>query len=289
MENNKSKPIIIGSVVFAALLIIALLLTIGSVKKANKSLNDEKLRSEQLTAEKAQCTADLDKTKADLASLKSKYDENEKLLADTKSKLDAAEKRARALAGQAVAYKEAKKEIEVLQQTKANLENELSALKSEYNKLLASSNELQAAKTRLEQEKKQLEDQLAEARTFDSDNMMVTAVRGKTTEKLVVVARRAKKLNISFDVPRSLTETVSFRITTPGGQTLTAENSNITWKISEDVRNLTASLSPVRGEFEESRQVNLTYTPSAKLAPGIYGIELICQGKTIGRCRIKLR
>lgn len=289
MENNKSKPIIIGSVVFAALLIIALLLTIGSVKKANKSLNDEKLRSEQLTAEKTQLTADLDKTKADLATLKSQYDENEKLLAETKSKLDAAEKRARSLSSQAAAYATAKKELETLQQTKAGLEQQLSSLKSEYDKLLARSNELQAANTRLEQEKKQLEEQLAEARTFDADNMMVTAVRGKTTEKIVAVARRAKKLNIAFDVPKSLTENISFKITTPGGQTLTAENSDISWKITENAGNLTASLSPVTGLFEESRQVTLTYTPSAKLAPGIYSIELLCQNKAIGHCRIKLR
>lgn len=289
MENNKSKPIIIGSVVFAALLIVALLLTIGSVRKANKNLNDEKLHSEQLTAEKAQLTGELDKTKADLATLKSQYDENEKLLAETKSKLDAAEKRARSLAGQAAAYANAKKELETLQQTKESLEQQLSSLKSEYDRLLARSNELQAANTRLEQEKKQLEEQLAEARTYDADNVMVTAVRGKTTEKIVAVARRTKKLNIAFDVPKSLTENISFKITTPGGQTLTAENSNISWKISENAGNLIASLSPVTGQFEEARQVTLTFTPKDKLAAGIYSIELICKDKTIGHCRIKLR
>ncbi len=66
MENGKTKPIIIGSVALAVILVIALLLSIGSVKKANKSLNDEKLRSEQLASENATLAVSLKKQKLTL-------------------------------------------------------------------------------------------------------------------------------------------------------------------------------------------------------------------------------
>lgn len=289
METGKMKPIIIGSVALIALLILALFLSIGSVKKANKNLSDEKLRTEQLTAEKQQLTGELEKTKADLAALKSKNAENEKLLAETNSKLEAAEKRARALAGQAVALNNAKKEIEELKQAKSALEREAAALKSEYDKLLARSNEMQKANAQLEEEKKQLAAKLEQAMKYDFDNMMVTAVKGKKKEKLVVHAAKTKKIHIAFDVPKSLTEDISFKITTPGGQTVTAENRDLRWSFPAATGVVTASLSPVTGEFEESRQVNLTYSPSAPLVPGIYKIELICKGNILGQCRVKLR
>ncbi len=143
--------------------------------------------------------------------------------------------------------------------------------------------------SRLENEKKQLTEELEKAKTYIADNMMVSAVRGKTTERLVVVARRAKKINISFDVPKSLTDNISFKIKTPDGQTLTAENNELQWSFPDRPGVIMANLSPVTGEFEEGRQVNLTYTPSSKLAPGIYTIELICNNITIGHCRIRLR
>ena len=115
--------------------------------------------------------------------------------------------------------------------------------------------------------------------TYEFDNAMVTAVRGKKTEKLVAVAGRTKKINITFDVPKSLTDDVSFKITTPGGQTVTAENNELKWSFPERPGVITASLSPVSGLFEESRQVNLTYTPSAKLVPGIYAITTRRRGR----------
>ena len=288
--ENKGNGIIIGGVVaFAVILILGLLLTIGSVKKSNKALNDEKLRSEQLASDKAGLEKDIEKLNADLSAMKIKADENEKLIAETNKKLADAERRARALAADSKALQTCRKEMEELKQVKANLEKESSALKAEYDKLLARSNELQAANAKLDAEKKDLAAKLEHAMTYDFDNVMVTAVRGKSTEKLVILARRTKKINITFDVPKSLTDDVSFKITTPGGQTVTTESGELNWSFPERPGIMTASLSPVTGEFEESRQVNLTYTPSAKLVPGIYAIELVSKGNVIGHCRIKLR
>lgn len=283
------KIILGGCAALAVILLIGLLISLGAVKKTNNKLAEEQLRYEKLMAEKTQADADIVKLKSDLEALNSKLSENGKLLEETNNKLAAAEKRARALAGESVALKACRTEMEDLKKAKAALESEAASLRSDYDKLLAKSNELQKNNDLLEQEKKQLAAKLDEMMLYDSDNMMTTAVRGKTVEKPVIVARRAKKLNVVFDVPKSLTEEITFTIKTPAGQTITAESTDINWNVTFNPSNLTASLSPFTGEFEESRQVNLTYTPKEKLTAGIYSIELLCRNKIIGHCRIRLR
>ena len=283
------KIILGGCAALAVILLIGLLIALGAVKKTNNKLNEEQLRYEKLMAEKTQADADIAKLKSDLEALNTKLNENGKLLEETNNKLAAAERRARALAGESAALKACRTETEDLKKAKADLESEAASLRSDYDKLLAKSNELQKNNDLLEQEKKQLAAKLDEMMLYDSDNMMTTAVRGKTVEKPVIVARRAKKLNVVFDVPKSLTEEITFTIKTPAGQTITAESTDINWNVTFNPSNLTASLSPFTGEFEESRQVNLTYTPKEKLTAGIYSIELICRNKIIGHCRIRLR
>ena len=283
------KIILGGCAALAVILLIGLLISLGAVKKTNNKLAEEQLRYEKLLAEKTQADADIVKLKSDLEALNSKLSENGKLLEETNNKLAAAEKRARALAGESAALKACRTEMEDLKKAKAALESEAASLRSDYDKLLAKSNELQKNNDLLEQEKKQLAAKLDEMMLYDSDNMMTTAVRGKTVEKPVIVARRAKKLNVVFDVPKSLTEEITFTIKTPAGQTITAESTDINWNVTFNPSNLTASLSPFTGEFEESRQVNLTYTPKEKLTAGIYSIELLCRNKIIGHCRIRLR
>jgi len=289
MENRNMKIILGGCAALAVILLIGLLIALGAVKKTNNKLNEEQLRYEKLMAEKTQADADIAKLKSDLEALNTKLNENGKLLEETNNKLAAAERRARALAGESAALKACRTETEDLKKAKADLESEAASLRSDYDKLLAKSNELQKNNDLLEQEKKQLAAKLDEMMLYDSDNMMTTAVRGKTVEKPVIVARRAKKLNVVFDVPKSLTEEITFTIKTPAGQTITAESTDINWNVTFNPSNLTASLSPFTGEFEESRQVNLTYTPKEKLTAGIYSIELICRNKIIGHCRIRLR
>ncbi|HPC97734.1 MAG TPA: hypothetical protein P5257_05305 [Bacteroidales bacterium] len=289
MENRNMKIILGGCAALAVILLIGLLIALGAVKKTNNKLNEEQLRYEKLMAEKTQADADIAKLKSDLEALNTKLNENGKLLEETNNKLAAAERRARALAGESAALKACRTETEDLKKAKADLESEAASLRSEYDKLMAKSNELQKNNELLEQEKKQLAAKLDELMLFDTDNIMVTAVRGKKTDKPVICAVRTKRINMSFDVPKTLTDDISFRIKTPSGQTVTAESGEIKWNVSFNTANLTASLSPFTGEFEESRQVNLTYTPKEKLTTGVYSIELICRNKTIGNCRIRLR
>jgi len=223
------------------------------------------------------------------SSLKQKSDENQKLLAETNIKIADSEKKINSLSGENRSLRANRKELEELKKTKAGLEKESFQLKSDYDKLMAQNKDLQNTIASLETEKKNLALKLDNAQKFNSDNFLLTATRGKKTEKLVVKASRTKKLNMAFEVPQSLTEAISFKIVTPSGTTINPDDKSLSWTFPIESRNLTASLSFVSGEFEQSRQVVLNYAPKEKLVKGEYKIQILTGNTNIGSCRIMLK
>ena len=105
----------------------------------------------------------------------------------------------------------------------------------------------------------------------------------------MIRASRTKKLNMTFEVPQSLTETISFKIVTPTGSTINPDDKAISWYFPLDSRNFTASLSSVTGEFEQSRQIVLSYASKVKLVKGEYKIQILSNDNHIGSCRILLK
>ncbi|MCK7521386.1 MAG: hypothetical protein MZV64_28735 [Ignavibacteriales bacterium] len=87
-------------------------------------------------------------------------------------------------------------------------------------------------------------------RLYFADDFLVTATRGKKTEKVVARASRAKKLNVAFEVPQSLTDAVSFTILTPAGTLINPDDKGISWYFPLDSRNFTVSLSPLTGNLK---------------------------------------
>jgi myosin heavy subunit len=287
MESSQSKTIISIALIILFLLLAGLGFIMNSKNK--KNLNAEKLRSEALLSEKLLVEKELEKIKNDLATLQAKNDADEKTLADLRSSISDKDRRISSLSRQNKTLTSDNTELAALRQAKETLDNEYTTLKSEYDRQVAQNNELQKSVSALEAEKTQLESKLNEITLYDSDNFMVYGSRGKKKEKLTFWACRTKKLNVDFEVPQSLTENINFKLTTPSGTTVTAENASLTWEIAPDPRNYTASLSSVSGEFEQSRTVSLTYASKEKLAKGEYKIQLLCNDRTIGNCRVRLK
>jgi myosin heavy subunit len=289
MENNRQKTIIYVGAVIIALLLIGIFLMLGSNKKNKRNLNNEKIASEKLLSEKLNGEKELTKLQADFSSLKQKSDANTKLLAETNTKIAESEKRINSLSGENRSLRANRKELEDLKKVKADLEKESSRLQSDYEKLLAQNKDLQNSLSSLETEKNNLAIQFEKAMKINTDNFLVTATRGKKTEKIVIKASRTKKLNMTFEVPQSLTEAISFKIVTPSGTTINPDDKTLSWTFPLDSRSLTASLSTVTGEFEQSRQVVLNYAPKGKLVKGEYKIQILCDNNNIGNCRIILK
>lgn len=285
---NQRTITTIGAVIIAVLL-LGLIFTFVSNNRNKKDLRTEKLTSEKLLAEKSSVENELAKLKSDFNTLKQMSDANDKLLSETSSKLAENEKRLNYLARENRSLSGNKKELEELQRVKADLENQYSVLKTENDKLSSRMKELQSSLTALEAEKKSLSDQLEKARLYIADDYLVTATRGKKTERVVAWASRAKKLNVAFEVPQSLTESISFTILTPAGSLIKPDDKSISWNFPLDSRNFTASMSPVTGEFERSRQVMFNYVPGGKLIKGDYKIQILSDGNVIGNCRLRLK
>lgn len=281
-----------SKVIGIAIIILLLLLTAGGFyfnSKNKKNLNAEKLRTESLLSEKLQVQKELDKIKNDMASLLTKSQASEKELAESQASLSDKEKRIAYLSRQLSSQNKSKSEMEELQKEKAALDNSYASLKSEYDKLAAQGQDLKNSLASLEAEKNELTKKIDNAALYETDNFMAFGSRGNKKDKLTFWACRTKKLNLNFEVPQSLTEEISFRVTTPSGKVINPEDKSLTWKITQDPRNFTASLSMLSGEFESSRQVVLTYQSKEKLERGEYKIQILCKDVNIGNCRLKLK
>lgn len=286
MENSNQKTLTYIGAAIIALLLLGLILTMVYNSRNKKSLAAEKLNSERLLTEKSTIQTDLERIKQEIASLKLKSDENARLLSDTEAKLTDTEKRMRSLSAQSA--KKSKAAEEDFQKQKAALEKEYADLKLNYDNQMSVNGNLQKKLSEMEAQTNDLLGKLKMMNTFNSDNFEVVTTRGKT-DRQVVVARRVKKLNVNFEVPQSLTDAISFKIVTPAGTTITPEDKSLSWIFPPNARHLTASLSPVTSEFEESRRVSLTYAPKEKLVGGEYRIQIFSNGQNIGNCRIRLR
>jgi myosin heavy subunit len=238
--------------------------------------------SGKLSAEK-----EVAKLKADFSSLQQKIDENQKLINENNIRIAESEKKLSSLSAENRKLQGTRKELEALNKVKADLEQESSRLKSDYDKLAAQNKDLQNSLAA--SEKKYLALLQENELRISSDNFLITATRGKKAEKIVVRASRAKKLNMAFEVPQNLTQSIGFKLTTPSGTTINPDDKSLTWTFPQDSRNFTASLSTITGEFEQSRQVVLNYLPKGKLAKGEYKIQIYSGDKNIGNCRIVLK
>jgi len=289
MEDNRQKVLIYTGVAVIGLLLIGIFFSIGANNKNKKNLDSEKLASEKLLSEKLSVEKELAKVQADFSTLRLQSDSNSKMLAETNARISAQEKKINSLSGENRSLRASRNELDVLKKTKADLEKEALRLNSEYDKLLTQNQNLQKSLSSIEAEKKALTLQLENIIKANTDNFLITATRGKKTEKIVIKASRSKKLNITFEVPQNLTDAISFKLVTPAGTTIDPEDKSLSWIFPMDSRNYTASLSSVTGEFEQSRQVILSYVPKVKLVKGEYKIQVLASGNVIGNCRIALK
>jgi hypothetical protein len=289
MGNNRQKTVIYLGAIVIAFLAIGMVLNSVTISKGKRNLNTEKQTSEKLLSEKLSIEKQQDRLLTDFSTLKQMSDVNTKLLAETNIKIADKEKKINSLAAENRSLRTNKKELADLKKAKTELEKESSQLKVAFEKLMVQNKDLQNTISSLEAEKKNLAFQFEIAQKVNTDNFLVTATRGNKAERIVIRASRAKKLNMTFEVPQSLSEAISFAIVTPSGATITPDDKSLTWVFPLDKRNFTASLSTVTGEFEQSRQVVLNYVPKGKLSKGEYKIRILCDGNIIGNCRIMLR
>jgi peptidoglycan hydrolase CwlO-like protein len=287
MEDRQKIMNFAGAAIIA-LLFIGVLFSTGASRRNKKELLSERLTTEKLLSEKLLIEKELIKLQSDFTALKKKSDENARLLGETNTQIEESRSRINSLTNENRSLQANKKALAELQKLKAELDRESTQLKMDYERLSNQNNDLQNSLASLNSEKKSLNSILEKNKMYDTDNFLLTATRGKK-DKVVSHASRAKKINVAFEVPASLTEKISFNIITPSGKVISADDKSMTWYVGSDSRNLTASLSPLTGEYEKSQQVVLNYATKERLKKGEYRIQIISNGVDIGNCRMMLK
>jgi DNA repair exonuclease SbcCD ATPase subunit len=179
------------------------------------------------------------------------------------------------------------KEIADLKKLKADLESQISELNSLLAALKSENEKLNESIASLTKANKELEDKSALLAAMVLDNYRVEASKGKKG-KLTITARKTNKLSVGFDLPSGIAENIKFRITTPAGKTIHENDETIGMKVVDN-EVLVASLSPLSGQFEVSKRVEMTYKPQERLQSGIYKIDIYNNSTYVGSCQIKLR
>ena len=274
-----------------ALLVIAIALAAFFYQNGTgylKDLNTEKLRNEGLLSEKLALNKEMDKFKKEIASLQGRNRETDLLLNEARQKLAEKEKQINRLNKENASIQGLRAQLADLQKMRDEMVLQIDAL-NDQNTLLAEENsDLKRSLQAANDNNSKLQSQVNLLMATAADNYRVETYKGKK-EKLTVHAARARQLSLSFEIPQSLAEDISFRLVTPSGKTITSDNGDLAYTFVEENRSFLASLSPMSGEFEVSKRVEMVYKPQGKMKPGIYKVEILNKDSYIGSCQVRLR
>lgn len=289
MKSLKTPQTIAATVTF----LLFLSLTGSYILNQNNNqlqqgLNDEKLKSERILAEKLSLDKEIAKAKSAIAELKGKNASLDKTLAVASAKLDAKEQTLRKMQKENASLKQYQQQFADLQKIREDLDKQVAMLNGSMQSLRKDNDALNRTVADLTLKNKTLNDQLSQAQMASLDDVGVEALR---KNKLTVSARRTKKLQMNFVVPADKAgENLQFRIADPNGKPLTTADGTTTYYFVDEAPMYTASLSSDNLYLSPSKQVKLEYIPKKRLKAGTYKIEILnADNKYLGSLQVKLR
>jgi len=273
----------------AVIILIAGLISTGIFYTVNRSqsknLNDEKLKSEMMLSEKLALQKEIETFRNQINSLSGKNSELDKLLAETSKKLSEKEAQLSRVVRENGNIKTLKKELADLNKMKKDFESQVLTLNESIRKLNSEKDALNQTIASLQEENKQLAANYEILNSMTADNYLVETTKKK--DRLTVVAKRTKKITVSFKVPENIIEDISFKIIKPDGKTVEGKDNGVACRIVNEDEGLTASING--GAIKVSKKIEMTYEPKEKQKPGLYQIEMYNGEKYIGTCNVKLR
>lgn len=283
---KKEKTIALGALIFAILSLVTSGFFYNNNKALKNNLHTEKIITENMLSEKLALQKEIELFKNQLNALKGKNQELNNLIASSNKKLLEKEVALNKIVRQNGNSKQLKKQIADLQQMKKDFEINVLALNGEIKKLTSDNENLNKTIASLQKENKQLASNLAILSSITADNYQPETTKKK--DKLTVIAKRTKKMLLSFKVPENMVENISFQVTKPDGSIIKGKENGIAYQVvTEEGSDLFASL--LTDEIKVSKKIEMTYSPKEKLKPGLYKVALYNGEKYIGSCNIKLR
>lgn len=248
------------------------------------SLTDQKLKSEALLSEKLQLEKSLEKFRADLTSLKGLNSNLDKELGSAVTRLNEREAAYRKLQGQNASLANYKKQYEAMVALKRELEETIGGLNTTLAKMQREQQDLSNTIASLEKRNQFLQQQVNRSIIASLDQPRIETVKGKK-ERLTVKARKTQKMKVNVDIPADLND-LSFRVKNPDGQILGPDDGTIASRITEDT-SLTAGESTTNAK--PVKRVEMEFSPTRRLAPGTYTVEILNDNKYIGSMQVSLR
>ncbi|MBI1308190.1 MAG: hypothetical protein GC181_16430 [Bacteroidetes bacterium] len=277
------------AITFTVLLIAAILGTATMYKKSNRglmsSLNDEKLKTEELLSEKLKLEKEIAMMQEDLLHIKGDRAQLTEALEKQKA-INASRKNTTVNTG-ASKIKSLKKEIEDLIKQKNTLSNELAEAKKRLKEMEGDNADLRKEIASLNATNKRLNDDLAMIQGINADQFNLVAYKGKN-EKITVKAKKVNKIETRFKVPSYVAANAGFKIKTPDGQIIDKTSKGMSMTITDDIPETYASVDGVQ-PTEVMKEIELTYTPEKKLKAGQYRVELYNGGNYLTSCIITLK
>lgn len=285
------KTIINNKKASTAGLVIILMSILGTAffysanNSLTKNLNEEKLKTEMILSEKLKLQKEIINFRTEIKALEGKNSEIDKILGETSKKLIKKESEVDKMVHENGNLKNLKKQLAELVQMKKVFEGQIVVFNETIQKLNLEKIDKDAIIASLQNENKQLASNLDILSSMTADNYLVETTKRK--DKLTIIAKRAKKMSVSFKVPENVVEKISFKVTKPDGTSVEGKDNGVAYRVLNNDDNLLASLS--KEEIKVSKKIEMTYEPKEKLKSGIYKIEMYNGEKYIGSCNVKLR
>lgn len=286
-RNNGRQRMVIAALALLTLTGIGTAVYFGSENAAlGRSADEAKLTSERLLGEKLQLEKQIAELGGRLSTKSEALTESERKEEDLKRRVEQALARAKGLEGSARKSKDLERQVAELRKTKEQLELTLATNAS-------LEHDLRDQLERTAKERDEFATELAEHKAGAQmvNNAEVDALRGKKG-KLTVMARRAKEIRMAFDLPGSMAQGASFKIIAPDGHNYSGADPAISMSLEtmEPEPFAAVDLMPeALSDTDRAARVHLKFTPTEKLQPGTYRIDVMAGGEYLNTVLLNLR
>lgn len=257
MENSSKNTAAIITMIILVLLVGFLFFNGRSSKKA---LKQEKALYEQLNLKSNNLQNEFNGIKDELARTSRVLNDS---ILKKQQIIEENQARIRALSSETRLGNDARKKLQELEGENTRLQSEISTIQEDIKTLETQSEELKTKIAELEKENSNLKGQNELLSSMITDNVQVTATRGKKS-KLTVVACRTGLISAYLDIPSASTDNLNFSILYPDGSMISSINSAAT---SLNV----SSSSSFSGSMARA---DMRYVPETRLKKGLYKLSV---------------
>jgi hypothetical protein len=287
VTTNKGRYIfeIIAILLFIGLAIYTTIL-FGMMKRYEDNLKEERLTSELLLSERLSRDKEIAKLNGNLKTLEGRSEEIEIALNSTIGKLEGKELELRTAEKLKASSSRLKKLNSELEELKKDLEQQLAYYKAELTGSRNSISEMEHTIATLERGNKSLNEEVAKLKLTSFNNSLIESSRSNS--KLTYKAKRTRSLRLTVDVPAQIQQ-IKFMIVDPTGKDVHPNESNL------EVNVLKKDVAKPQAFYESNdfnkplyQTVQMTYTPKARLIPGVYLVQILNDSNPFGVVRVKL-